>query len=490
MNEWYPINTQYVQANSKDTIRNIKQYLKNPIGATVTLLTPPTAFVTDAIDDDRTRIVNGNDLQWKLGNTTAETRLILQADWTVNKKTETAHAIIEFKVLADTDLLEWYWFPPIDVFVGNSGNFSGTIASGIDDNLNNPSGATVTYSIPSKSPGILSASLNSDNELSISVTELTESKFDAFVTVQAVATIDGVPRTVEGQIDIRLVHAISEKGDKGEKGDTGVGEKGDAGDDSTVPGPKGDTGVGEKGDTGAASTERGPKGDTGVGEKGDTGAASTERGPKGDTGVGKKGDTGAASTERGPKGDTGTGEKGDTGAASTERGPKGDTGVGEKGDTGADSTAPGPKGDTGVGKKGDTGAASTERGPKGDTGVGEKGDTGADSTAPGPKGDTGVGDTGPPPDDSQISSAVSTYISENSIQGDTGVKGDTGVGEKGDTGAASAGTYSGSDGISVSSDPNVTDGYIISGSTLSNSISSLDSGLAALVDRVSALESS
>ena len=87
MNEFYPIPTQYVQPNSADIIRNIKQYLKNPIGATVTLLTPTATFVTDETDSARTRIAdNGNDLHWKLGNTTADTRLILQATWTVDGK--------------------------------------------------------------------------------------------------------------------------------------------------------------------------------------------------------------------------------------------------------------------------------------------------------------------------------------------------------------------------------------------------------------------
>ena len=62
MNEWYPIPAIQAKANQSDVIRNVRQYLKNPIGATLTLLTPPSAF-----EASKTRI-NGNDLEWSLGN--------------------------------------------------------------------------------------------------------------------------------------------------------------------------------------------------------------------------------------------------------------------------------------------------------------------------------------------------------------------------------------------------------------------------------------
>ena len=94
MNEWYPIPAIQAKANQSDVIRNVRQYLKNPIGATLTLLTPPSAF-----EAAKTRI-NGNDLQWTLGNhVTQDTTLILQATWKAagaSGSTETALTIIRF----------------------------------------------------------------------------------------------------------------------------------------------------------------------------------------------------------------------------------------------------------------------------------------------------------------------------------------------------------------------------------------------------------
>ena len=197
MNEWYSIPTYYVKPNSSDVIRNIKQYLKNPIGATLSLLTPPAAF-----EQATTRILR-NDLHWTLGNATADTRLILQARWP--DSTKPAEAIIEFKLSdTETDILEWDWFPPITVVVGSTGNFSGTIASGIDDNLNNPSGADVAITVSNRSSSIGSATINADNDLSIAVTGLT-ANINAQVVLKATATIDGVVRTAQQQVDIRLV---------------------------------------------------------------------------------------------------------------------------------------------------------------------------------------------------------------------------------------------------------------------------------------------
>ena len=307
MNEFYPIPTQYVRSNQSDVIRNVRQYLKNPIGAVLTLLTPPSAF-----EAAKTRI-NGNDLQWSLGNhVTSDTTLILQATWKAagaSGSTETALTIIRFKVLTDTDFLEWMPIPPVDMFSDKNGNISGTLIEGVDDWLQNPSGATVTYTIASKSSSITSASLDSDNDISIAATGLTASVFSAFVTVRASATVGGQQRQVEQQIDVRLIYALAEKGDTGEQGDTGIGDTGEKGDTGT----QGDTGVGDKGD----------KGDTGTkGDKGDTGSKG-DKGDKGDTGSkgdkGDKGDTGSKG-DKGDKGDTGSkGDKGDKGRHRQQR---------------------------------------------------------------------------------------------------------------------------------------------------------------------------
>ena len=327
MNEFYPIPTQYVRSNQSDVIRNVRQYLKNPIGATLTLLTPPSAF-----EAAKTRI-NGNDLQWTLGNITSDTTLILQATWKAagaSGSTETALTIIRFKVLTDTDFLEWMPIPPVDMFSDKNGNISGTLIESVDDWLQNPSGVTVTYTIASKSSSITSASLDSDNDISIAATGLTASVFSAFVTARASATIGGQQRQVEQQIDVRLIYALAEKGDTGEQGDTGIGDTGEKGDTGT----QGDTGVGDKGD----------KGDTHKAIK-ETQAAKAVRVTR-ETRVVKVArvtkETRVAQGGKGDKGDTGSsggkGDKGDTGSQGG-KGDKGDTGrqggKGDKGDTGS-----------------------------------------------------------------------------------------------------------------------------------------------------------
>ena len=207
-NEFYPIPTQYVSANESDIIRNLRQYLKNPVGATLSLLTPPAAFVVEPEDGKVPTRIDGNNLHWKLKDSaTGDIRLIVKASWTITldngtTRTETAQAIIKFKV--PDIVLEWYWFPPIDVFVDADGNFSGTVVSSIDENLINPSGADVAITVASISTSIGSASINEDNDVSITVTGLTANTA-AHVVVLATATIDGKEWPAQQQIDIRLV---------------------------------------------------------------------------------------------------------------------------------------------------------------------------------------------------------------------------------------------------------------------------------------------
>ena len=390
---------------------------------------------------------------------------------------------------APQQILEWNPIPPLSIYLDDTGNFSGTVLDDLDEYLNNPTGATITYSIPSTSNAINSASLNATQDLSVSVTGVVGNSLNENIVIRASGMVGGMVRTVEFTIQVDLVvQAGGGQGDTGPKGDTGSsglastvpGPQGDTGADSTVAGPKGDTGSsglastvpGPQGDTGADSTVAGPKGDTGSsglastvpGPQGDTGADSTVAGPKGDTGSsglastvpGPQGDTGADSTVAGPKGDTGSsglastvpGPQGDTGADSTVAGPKGDTGSsglastvpGPQGDTGADSTVAGPKGDTGSsglastvpGPQGDTGADSTVAGPKGDTGS-----SGLASTVPGPQGDTGADSTVAGPKGDTGSSGLASTVpgpqgdtgADSTVagpQGDTGVQGDTG----------------------------------------------------------------
>ena len=213
MYEFSPIPTQYVRANEPREIPALARYLKNPIGLTSLAFkggAPPAAFDTEEVKGKKnTRIENG-DLYYKL-KTVKDTHLVVVATWTVDGETIEAEEIINFKVVdeevAETLAFEWNWFGPITVFVDNTGAFSGVIASDIDDNLNNPAGAKTTFSVASKSPSINSATLTAENGLSISVTGITANVNNAFVVVRAVATIgeEETPRTVEEQIDIRLV---------------------------------------------------------------------------------------------------------------------------------------------------------------------------------------------------------------------------------------------------------------------------------------------
>ena len=69
---------------------------------------------------------------------------------------------------------------------------------------------------------------------------------------------------------------------------------------------------------------------------------------------------------------------------------------------------------------------------------------------------------------------------DTGLQGETGPKGDKG--DQGDTGPGGTGSLKGAFGITISADPDVTGGLIISGFTILQS-------LAALEMRISALES-
>ena len=386
---------------------------------------------------------------------------------------------------AVVDTLSWTPLPPLSVFLDEDGNFGGVIIEDIDDYISNPSGAMLTFSIASSSNGISSASLDSNNDLTVNVTGVVGNSLNENVVVRAVGTVGGTNRIVDATINIDLVYSTASDAEAGATGTTGAtgpaptltdtsdgvqissggttltvfdGATGVSGDDSTVAGPQGDTGAdstvaGPQGDTGADSTVAGPQGDTG--------ADSTVAGPQGTTGA-----TGLASTVAGPQGDTGAdstvaGPQGDTGADSTVAGPQGDTGndgadstvAGPQGDTGADSTVAGPQGDTGndgddstvAGPQGDTGADSTVAGPQGDTGndgddstvAGPQGDTGADSTVAGPQGDTGNDG-----DDSTVAGPQGDTGADSTVagpQGDTGNDGDdsTVAGPQGDTGADS-----------------------------------------------------
>ena len=104
----------------------------------------------------------------------------------------------------DTDYLQWGYFQEIDVFASPDGSHSGVIASEIDDNLDNPSGADVTITVASKSANITSATINADNDLSIGFTGLVANA-SGHVVVQADATIDGTDRTVQRTININLI---------------------------------------------------------------------------------------------------------------------------------------------------------------------------------------------------------------------------------------------------------------------------------------------
>ena len=54
----------------------------------------------------------------------------------------------------------------------SSGEFSGVVLPGVEGNLNNPSGATVTLTVASRSSSLTSASINADGDLNIAFTGL------------------------------------------------------------------------------------------------------------------------------------------------------------------------------------------------------------------------------------------------------------------------------------------------------------------------------
>ena len=325
----------------------------------------------------------------------------------------------------DSDILEWGYFQTVDVFSNDAGEFSGVVLSDVEDNLNNPSGATVTLTVPvgGYSNSLTSASINADGDLVIAFTGLA-GNLGASVTVEAEATVGGVVRTAPVTIDLRLVFSAG-----GGVGATGASFTGSTGQSFT-----GSTGVGQVGSTGASFTgSTGQQGDSIVGSTGQQGADSTVPGPVGATGVGQVGATGQSIV--GATGQSIVGATGQQGADSTVPGPVGATGVGQVGATGqsivgatgqqgADSTVPGPVGATGVGQVGATGQSI----------VGATGQQGADSTVPGPVGATGVGQVG-------ATGQSIVGATGQSIVGATGqsIVGATGVGQVGATGVGQVG---------------------------------------------------
>ena len=105
----------------------------------------------------------------------------------------------------DLDILEWYWFQPVDVNSNSSGEFSGVVLPGVEGNLNNPSGATVTLTVASRSSSLTSASINANGDLVIAFTGLA-GNLAASVTIEAAATVGGVARTVPADIDLNLIY--------------------------------------------------------------------------------------------------------------------------------------------------------------------------------------------------------------------------------------------------------------------------------------------
>ena len=98
----------------------------------------------------------------------------------------------------DSDILEWYWFPPIDVFTDDTGAFSGVVVRDLEDNLDNPSGADVVLDVPSRSSSITAAAI-SNGDLSISGSGVSANT-TGNVTISATATVGGTERVVERQI--------------------------------------------------------------------------------------------------------------------------------------------------------------------------------------------------------------------------------------------------------------------------------------------------
>ena len=101
--------------------------------------------------------------------------------------------------------LSWNPIPPLSVYLDDAGTFSGTVLNSISRYLDNPSGVDIVYSVPSKTNGINSATLNATNDLSVSVTGVVGNSLNENVIVRAVGTINGTPHTVNFTIQIDLV---------------------------------------------------------------------------------------------------------------------------------------------------------------------------------------------------------------------------------------------------------------------------------------------
>ena len=104
----------------------------------------------------------------------------------------------------DSDILEWYWFPTIDVFTDDTGAFSGVVVRDLEDNLDNPSGADVVLAVPSRSSSLAGAFIV-NGDLSISGSGVSANT-TGNVTISATAMIGGTERVVERQIFFSIVY--------------------------------------------------------------------------------------------------------------------------------------------------------------------------------------------------------------------------------------------------------------------------------------------
>ena len=102
------------------------------------------------------------------------------------------------------------------MFVDADGNFSGQILNDVDDYLDNPSGADITFSIASKSTAINSATLDATTyDLSVSITGVVGNSLNNTVTVRAEGTIDGTDVTVDFPINIDLIYSTASDAEAG-----------------------------------------------------------------------------------------------------------------------------------------------------------------------------------------------------------------------------------------------------------------------------------
>ncbi|MCY4584205.1 MAG: hypothetical protein OXE50_15625, partial [Chloroflexi bacterium] len=197
--KWLPIenNTVVISPGETKYINDFKDYILGGLGSSFSVSSNDD-MVGAVIDKNRIAITASGDIEEEL--TTTITIDAIKDSKTV--RTE-IRAIVD-PVVEDNNYIEWYYFQPVNVTADDAGAFSGVILSSVDENLDNPSGASVAYTVSRKSANIATARTDSNNDVRIAFTGLTGS-ITASLTLSATATIDGSIVTTTADVVLNLI---------------------------------------------------------------------------------------------------------------------------------------------------------------------------------------------------------------------------------------------------------------------------------------------